>query len=284
MERKLKFDIFILTHNNPNNCRTIESLKSANYTGHISLVVDDEDPSLDKYFELGYDIYVFNKLDYLKKIDVGSSKVNPQLTSAVYARNAVEDIAKNKDIDYFIVMDDDLLGFRYRYIKDNKLCSQPVENFDAVIDNYIEFMRVSNSICVSFATDSSFIGGLDVITSGKILEKRACFTVYFRRTDKPMKWRFTSHEDYITSLIYCNIGEVMFTLPFVQRNISGMGDRKDESGNKNMYENTTDFQTAFYNVIACPWACGIMEYKNHVVVRTDKNTAYPKIISDKYRR
>ena len=80
----------------------------------------------------------------------------------------------------------------------------------------------------------------------------------------------------------CTIDSFYTLLPFVQRTISGMNDRQE--GMHDLYESTTEFQRAFYNVIACPWTCTVTEYKNHFIVRTDKNTAYPKIVSSKYRR
>lgn len=281
MEKELKFSIFITSHNSPNECKSFDSLRTAGYTGNIHIVIDDNDPQFDAYKKVA-NVLVFNKQEYVDKLDIGMSKENPQLAAVLYARAAVEDFAKDMGLDYFIVMDDDLLGFRYRYVKDNKLCSKPVENFDEVIYNYIEFIKASNSLCLSFAHDGSFIGGAECVLSGKMLERRSCHTLYLRDASKEFNWRFAVNEDYVTSLLYANVGELMFTLPFVQRTISGMNDRKE--GMHDLYESTSEFQRAFYNVIACPWTCSVAEYKGHKVVRTNKNIAYPKIISDKYRR
>lgn len=283
MEKKLNFKIFITSHNSPKECVSACSLRTAGYTGEICIVIDDEDPKFYEYsYYYGQNLFVFNKQKYVDKLDIGMSKSNPQLAAVLYARAAVEDYAKELGIDYFIVMDDDIYGFRYRYVDGEKLCSKPVEKFDNVIDNYIQFMRDTNSICLSFANDGSFIGGADVVTSGKMLERRSCHTLFLRDTSKEFEWKFAVNEDYVSSLLYANIGELMFTLPFVQRNISGMNDRQE--GMHDLYESTTEFQRAFYNVIACPWTCTVTEYKNHFVVRTDKNTAYPKIVSSEYRR
>ena len=280
MERKLKFSIFITSHNSPNECISACSLRTAGYTGDIYIVIDDEDPKFNEYDSQNYNILVFNKQEYVDKLDIGMSKSNPQLAAVLYARAAVEDYAKYLGLDYFIVMDDDIYGFRYRYIDGDKLCSKPVEKFNDIIDNYIQFMQATNSICLSFAHDGSFIGGMGAIE--KILERRSCHTIFFRNVSKEFEWKFAVNEDYVSSLLYANIGKLMFTLPFVQRTISGMNDRQE--GMHDLYENTSEFQRAFYNVIACPWACKVAEYNNHFVVRTDKSTAYPKIISDKYRR
>ena len=277
---KLKFSIFITSHNSPYECISYASLRTAGYTGDIYIVIDDADPQFDEYSRSGNNLVVFHKQDYIEKLDIGMSKLNPQLAAVLYARAAVEDFAKQMDLDYFMVMDDDIYGFRYRYADKNKLCSKPVENFDILIDNYIQFMKESNSLCLSFAHDGSFIGGLSAIP--KILERRSCHTIFLRDTSKEFEWKFAVNEDYVSSLLYANIGKLMLTLPFVQRNISGMNDRQE--GMHDLYESTTEFQRAFYNVIACPWACVVSEYNNHFVVRTNKSTAYPKIISSRYRR
>lgn len=276
------FAIFITSHNSPHECRSFYSLRKAGYKESVYIVIDDEDPQYEVYKDHVFNLLVFHKQDYIDKLDIGMSKSNPQRAAVLYARAAVEDFAKEKRLDYFIVMDDDLYGFRYRYIENNKLCSRPVENFNVLIDNYIQFMNDSNSICVSFANDGSFIGGADVVRSGKILERRSCHTIFLRDTSKEFIWKFAVNEDYVTSLLYANIGKLMFTLPFVQRTISGMNDRQE--GMHDLYESTSEFQRAFYNVIACPWTCTVTEYKNHFVVRTNKNMAYPKIVSDRYRR
>ena len=273
------FAIFITSHNSPYVCYSYVALNDAGYTGTKYIVIDDNDPKFSDYIRMP-NMLVFHKQDYVDKLDIGMSKVNPQLAAVLYARAAVEDFAKELGLKYFIVMDDDIHGFRYRYLKGNKLCSKPVENFDWLIYNYIEFMNETNSICLSFANDGSFIGGASAI--GKILERRSCHTIFLRDTTKEFEWKFAVNEDYVSSLLYANKGVLMFTLPFVQRNISGMNDR--EEGMHELYKSTTEFQRAFYNVIACPWTCTVSEYKGHNVVRTNKNTAYPKIISDKYRR
>lgn len=280
MEKELNFSIFITSHNSPDECRSFYSLRKAGYKGQIYIVIDDADPQYDVYIEHVFNLKVFHKQDYVDKLDIGMSKVNPQLAAVLYARAAVEDFAKDMGLDYFIVMDDDLYGFRYRYIDGTKLCSRPVENFNWLVDNYIQFMNESNAICLSFANDGSFIGGASAVE--KILERRSCHTIFLRDTRKEFEWKFAVNEDYVSSLLYANVGQLMFTLPFVQRNISGMNDRQE--GMHDLYESTTEFQRAFYNVIACPWTCTVTEYKNHFVVRTNKNSAYPKIVSSKYRR
>ncbi len=285
MEIKLNFDykVFITSHNSPDVCKSAESLLTAGCSkDRIFIVIDDADPRFEEYVNMDYDVYVFHKQDYVDILDIGMSKMNPQLSAVLYARAAVEDIAKSMKLQYFIVMDDDVYGFRYRYVENDKLCSKPVHNFDDLIFAYVKFMENSDSICLSFANDGSFIGGSDAVTSGKILERRSCHTIFIRRTDREFEWKFAVNEDYVSSLLYANIGKLMFTLPFVQRTISGMNNRIE--GMHDLYENTTDFQRAFYNVIACPWTCKVALYKNTYVVRTNKDSAYPKIISDRYRR
>lgn len=277
------FAVFITSHGSPFNIPSLKAIRDSGYTGAVYIVVDNLDETLSDYELLDEQVIVFDKMHYVHTLDIGMSTINPQLSAVLYARAAVEDIARQMELKYFMVMDDDLYGFRYRYPVDNKLRSYPVENIECLIYNYIEFMNVSNSICLSFANDGSFIAGVDAILSGKIMERRSCHTIFLRDTEKEFDWKFAMNEDYISSLLYANTGQLMFTLPFVQRTIRGMNNRSS-SGMYDAYKNSTEFQRAFYNTVACPWTCKPTMYKGHYVVRVNKDSAYPKIISAKYQK
>lgn len=273
------FAIFITSHKSPNECKSRDSLRACGYTGPIHIVVDNLDPTRGEYES---DVIIFDKAHYVYSLDTGISSENPQYAAVLYARAAVEEIAKRMGYKYFIVMDDDITGFRIRYTINGSLKSYSNFNIEDVILSYIDFMNVSNSICIALANDGSFIGGADIVVSGKMLERRTCHTVFLRDVDKPLDWSFAVNEDYITSLRYGNIGTLMFTLPFLQRNITGMNDR--EEGMHDVYISTTDFQRSFYSVIACPWTCKPRLYKGKYVNSMNKDTAFPKIISSSYRR
>jgi len=46
------FCIFILTHGRPDNVITYKSLIRAGYTGKVFIVIDNEDKTSEKYYEI----------------------------------------------------------------------------------------------------------------------------------------------------------------------------------------------------------------------------------------
>ena len=45
------FAAFVLSHGRPDDVVTVASLKRSGYSGRLFVVVDDEDPTLDRYRE-----------------------------------------------------------------------------------------------------------------------------------------------------------------------------------------------------------------------------------------
>ena len=275
------FAVFITSHESPDECKSAKSLRENGYTGKIYIVVDDLDSKLLAYDKIyDDDLCVFPKAHYVAKLDIGMSTQNPQLAAVLYARAAVEDFAKGFGLRYFCVMDDDLVGFRVRLPINNKLGTFRKFSMDKVFESYIDYLSNTDINCLSFANDGSFIGGISAFD--KVLERRSCHTVFIRDSHKPFDWSFAVNEDYISSLRMAQTGQVMFTMPFMQRTITGMGDR--DVGMSDVYKTTSDFQRAFYATIARPDVCVPKYYNNHFVIGVNKKGAYPKILSDYYKK
>ena len=275
------FAVFITSHNSPNECKSLDSLRLAGYKGKVYIVIDDLDPAKDKYHY--DDLLVFDKEKYVRSLDTGLPSKSPQYSAVLYARAAVEDFAKQMHLNYFCVLDDDIVGFRFRYIdKMCKLRASQVSDMESVFSAYTEYMQDCSIACLSFANDGSFIAGADAVLSGTMLERRTCHTIFIRKVSIPIDWSFAINEDYITSIREGNSGKLFFTLPFVQRTITGMNDRAN--GMHDVYATTSDFQRSFYSVIACPWTCTPKMYKGKYVNGMCKDTAFPKIVSSRYRK
>ena len=137
-----EFAIFIITHKRPNNQLTYELLRRIHYTGKVVFVVDNLDPTIDEYRKnFGDDVVVFDKPYYVENTDTG--RVVPYPNFAVFARNAVEDIARERNLKYFGVFDDDFQKLVHRYVEDGKLKRQNVDNFDKVLEYTLDFMKES---------------------------------------------------------------------------------------------------------------------------------------------
>lgn len=86
--------VFILTHNRPDNVITYKSLKKCGYSGEIILIIDDEDPQKEKYFENYQDIEIFSKSKIAETFDEADNFQDRR--AIVYARNACFEIAKKR--------------------------------------------------------------------------------------------------------------------------------------------------------------------------------------------
>src|SRR5699024_2076701 len=125
--------VFILSNGRPNEQLTLNMLKDNGYTGEYYIVCDDEDITLSEYKEkYGNNVLVFNK----EKIHERTDTVDNfhKKTSAVYARNAIYDIAKEKNIKHFIMADDDITDIYIRFENDGKLKSKHVNNLDKLFN------------------------------------------------------------------------------------------------------------------------------------------------------
>ena len=108
------FAIFILSHENPDCVFTAGSLRKYGYTGDWYIVLDTDDTTYDKYVEnFGVDRIVrFDKKEIAKTTDRMDSGTN--YTSAVFARNACFQIARDLGYQYFMECDDDYYEFEFR--------------------------------------------------------------------------------------------------------------------------------------------------------------------------
>ena len=61
MMKNNSFVALILTHGRPDNVHTIKTLRKCGYTGDIIIVLDNEDPKINRYRKNYENIYVFDK-------------------------------------------------------------------------------------------------------------------------------------------------------------------------------------------------------------------------------
>lgn len=275
--------VLILSHGRPDNVKTIKALRQANYTGKIKIVCDDLDETLNLYKEkYKDDIIVFDKNKKLKECDTMDNfgKTNIVLP----ARNSCHEIAKELGWDYFFELDDDYTEFAIRYPKEGKLPAYKIKNMDAILDEMIEFLEVSNALCVCFSQGGDYIGGAD----GKYVHKRLsrkAMNCYVCKTSKPFQFIGTINEDcnmYVTENMK---GNLVFSSTYVacvqnetQQNKGGLTD---------IYLDVGTYVKSFYSVMAEP-SCvsvkgmGVKDRRIHHSVRW--NNCAPLILSDRYKK
>ena len=180
----MRFAVMICTHGRPNSQYTYEALRNGGYTGKIIFIVDDEDNTvseLEENIKFGmYDgeIKMFCKQHYIDTVDIGRRPSDAKRAAVLYAKCACEDLAKDMALDAFIIVDDDLTNFRYRYEEDGHLKSLKVRNLDKVVEYYCEYMLDNNICMTSFGAMPLYMAG--IITDKKLEEARIPYNILFR--------------------------------------------------------------------------------------------------------
>lgn len=99
MMKNNSFVALILTHGRPDNVHTVKTLRKCGYTGDIIIVLDNEDPKIDRYRKNYENIYVFDKKEIASETDEGDNFNDRRVI--IYARNASFEIAKEKGLPIF---------------------------------------------------------------------------------------------------------------------------------------------------------------------------------------
>lgn len=276
------FAVFILTHGRPHNQDTLQTLQRAGYKGKIYLVVDDLDDTLDEYKSLYDNVLVFDKMKYVNEAETGLSQ--PYIKFALFARNAIEDMARDMGLSYFVMADDDLIKFRIRYPDGDKLRSLVIDDMDKLLETYIDFMEESNVATTCFASHLNFIGGVKTIPDADSPKLRMCFNFYLRSVKYEVKWLSNICHDRITSIVFGRKGQIWLQVPFVQydmRELYGI----NNGGNSDTYRKISDFHRSFFPVVFLP-DCNYSSFWNRsgkwVTSISDYDSICPKIVSSSY--
>ena len=278
-----KFAVFILTHGRPHNQLTVKSLQNAGYTGEWFLVLDDQDDTYAEYeAEWGAErIIVFNKDYFIRNTDTGLHTPVPKF--AVFARNAIEFIAKNRGYQSFMMLDDDITRFRVRLPEGNSLKSFQLTNqFNSIIENSVDYMLDCDIACLGLGFCNLYIGGVANFNKENP-RQRLCAEAFIRNTSHPIDWRLNMVEDLITSIDAAMNGEVWFQFLPIQCEIK-MSEGAVEGGNSDVYRQLGMYKISFMPVITYPSSNAVKLGKKSWISTTAPDKCIPKIISSRYRK
>lgn len=196
MKEKNTFAVFILTHRRPDNVKTVKSLREGGYTGKIYLVVDDLDPTLEEYKKrYGDEVVVFSKAAVAKTFDRCDNFTKTNVV--VFARAACHDIACRLGVRYYMQLDDDYLGFSYRFDSRFQYGPSSCKKLDELFAIFLRFYVDSGATSFAFAQGGDFIGGVNgsnaIFQSVCLLRK--CMNSFFCSTDRPIQWAGYLNED-----------------------------------------------------------------------------------------
>ena len=279
----MRFAVFITSHGRPDRVLTYHALRTAGYTRAMYVVIDDED-NISAYKALyGDDVLVFSKQQYMDKCD--TIIPTTQRASVTYPRIFVEDIAKQMMLDAFMVIDDDMPTFRYRWVEDGKVRSLSMKyGMDDVLSAYAQYIIDHDIASTSFVHTMFYVGGSQGLDK-RITEQRELNGVFIRNVKIPVDWVGVMRQDMITNLITSRRGYVWWALPFVVFETLPMNEvGVNKGGMKSTYDAISHYKRSFLGVIASPSCCKVGNANGRIKISCDWSKAYPMIISGRYKK
>lgn len=279
MENK-DFAVFILTHGRPDNLITFNTLKKANYTGKIYIIVDNEDKTIEQY-QKNYgieNVKIFDKKAMADEVDEGNNF--DERRTIIYARNACFKIAKEIGVTYFVQLDDDYWQFKFRFEKElgNNWI---IKNIDPIFDIFINFYKTIPALSIAFSQGGDHIGGF---TKTKL--KRKCMNSFFCSTEREFQFVGAMNEDVNTYTTLGSRGELFFTFTSLQ--LDQKQTQSQTGGITDIYLRFGTYCKAFTTVIMHPSG-------TKVSILADRNTGRihhsikwinttPMILDEKYKK
>ena len=207
------------------------------------------------------------------------------MNCAVYARNACFDVAEKRGLKYFSEYDDDYTSHPYRWKEGDTLYRSSRAKLDEVFEAYIDFLETNENIySVAFGQPGDFIGGI----GSQLIRRRylrKCMNSWICKTERRFYFSGTMNDDMLTYSIYGSRGKMFFTFPYIM--IDQPETQSVKGGMTDLYLGAGTYQKTMYAVICCPSfvsvdMMGDRHYRIHH--HTDKEHAYPKIISGRYKK
>lgn len=281
---KNDFVVFIPTYKRPFKVNTFQTLRAAGYTGEIILICSTDDDTLEEYQKLYDNVVVFDKDEYRGTFDMGDNF--PEKNTVLYARNAIFDIAKDLDKEYFLVLDDDYSGFNFRFDEKYVYVTKKIKkNLDDIFDLIIDYYKTIPALSIALAQTGEYIGGKKGGLGTEIAIKRKIMNSFFCSTDRPFKYVGRMNDDVNTYVRLGNTGMLVFQTNqlCIQQGLT----QKNKGGLTEMYADNGTYVKSFYTVMYAP-SCtkiNLMGNKNrrlhHVI---SWNNACSKIISEEYKK
>lgn len=279
-----KFGALILSHGRPDRVLTWKSLRRCGYTGPMWIIIDDEDPTSEQYKEIyGIDnIRVFNKKEIAATFDTASTE--PDMMGSVYARNASFQIAKDLGLEYFIQLDDDYSGFRYKYEENKVLGSKAIRSLDAIFAALLDFLKATGAASVAMSQGGDHIGGIKNRNFHRGLMRKV-MNSFIYATNQPVTFVGKLNEDVNTYVTLGARGQLFFTAMQVQ--LTQAQTQSAEGGLSETYKDSGTYVKSFYTVMMQPSSVkvgtiGPRHRRYHHIVSWDETV--PKIISSKYKK
>lgn len=283
------FVVLILSHGRAEALErhTMRSLTRWGYTGHLLIVLDDEDESRPEYeARFGTEkVVTFHKDD----VDVDMLDNAGSRAVVVYARNAAPGIAAALGFTYYMLLDDDYDQFMFRFPRDDpdgrtRLTYAYTHHLDDVFSAMVDFLDDTGALTVTMAQGGDLIGGVTSHNWRRGLLRKAMNT-FVARTDNPVVFLGRLNEDACMYVVENQRGKLLFT--FMDFVVHQPATQTIKGGLTEAYLEYGTYRKSFYAVMVAPDAVaistmGVTGHRIHHHMRWE-NIA-PKIMSERWRK
>lgn len=278
------FAVFICTHGRPDKQYTYNALRKCGYTGRIYLVLDNTDHTIQEYLDIfGVEhVLVFDKNHYINCSDYDNNDNVLHAKCIVYAKRAVEDIAKSMNFRHFVIADDDIVNFVIRHPIGDKLATIQITDLDTVLNSY-RCLLVNNVAAVGFGIALSYFKGVDSFTYQNLCKRILPYQFVIRSSAIRVNWKSWMCEDDITELQSSSVGNIWLSIPYVAQQIKPIGNIKNSSGMAEQYKNFDTYTLKFNIIKVCPRKTVIKYNKGKYSLLKQVDNCFPKIISERFR-
>lgn len=278
-----RFAVFILSHGRAKTISTYKALRTHGYTGPMYVVIDNEDDQEPLYREkFGQDIIQFDKRDYVALTDLGDLDDDRRI--GVFARNFIQDKAHEMGYKYHLQLDDDINGFTWRTIRDNRLVCVQVKDIDSVLSAMLDYMDEAPFTALSFGLAIYYVGGLSNSTWKKQMIPKS-MTTFIMRGDEKHYFHMRMNDDITTGALANMRGRLFYT--YLPVRVDTVQTQSQEGGMTDIYRDNGTYRKSFYTVMALPSCTKISQMGLHdmrVHHEIVWNNCAPKILDESYRK
>ena len=280
---KRDFAVFILSHCRANDIKTVNTLKKGNYTGKYYIVIDNEDDQEQLYFDkFGDKVIQFDKKEIADRTDTGDMDTDRRV--GVFARNKIQELARDMGYKYHLQLDDDFSGFTFRYIKDNRLANCRCKDLDKLFEAVVKYQNDTKITALSFGLSSDYLGGIKSKKYEEGMFRKTMGTFFLRQDDINM-FKMRMNDDITTCILNGTKGKLYYSIAFVQTETPPT--QRMSGGMTDAYQDNGTYRKSFYSVLCCP-SCvkialmGIKNYRIHHKISW--NNCSPKLLNERYKK
>ena len=201
----------------------------------------------------------------------------------VFARNFIQDKAKEMGYDYHFQLDDDIVSLSYRLVSEGKLRAIPCHKLDDVFEGFVEMMDNTHITSLSFGHPAYYAGGNIKRFERGLIPKT--MTTFMMRSDDIQYFHMRMNDDITTSALNGMRGKLYYT--FLPLMITTELTQKAEGGMTEAYQDSGTYRKSFYTIMAMPSCAKIYhigEVEDRIHHAIEWRNCIPKLLSERWKK